>query len=155
MLSLGHDMHNIGSNIPFFFNGFKAWLCTLNSIWKIFLLTTVEAKGEIWWNISEKWRKSSKGGPFKEVQRHLYRRSTFSSETTGSCDKYLQPINVFKLYAEILTSAHGKEHNSCESRTMISVIIGTDREINKLTHIYCFSAFPLLIHVPVWWMDIL
>jgi len=115
-------------------------------------LTAVEAKGIIWWNTSEKGRKSQvrKGGPFKEVQRRLYRRSSFSSETTGSCDKYLQLINVFKLYAEIVTSAYDKEHNSCESRTISSVVIGTDREMSKQTRIYCFSAFPVLIHVPVW-----
>lgn len=150
-------MHNIGSNIHFWFRGFKAWFCTLNGIWKILVLTTAEAKGEIWWNISEKWRKSQvrKRRHFKEVQRCLYRRSSFSSETTGHCDQYLQLTNVFKLYKEILTSAYDNVHNSCESRTTISIVIGTDRVISKQTHIYYFSAFPLLIHVLVWWTDIL
>lgn len=150
-------MHNIGSNIPFCFSGFKAWFCTLNRIWKILFLTTFGAKGEIWWDISEKGRKSQvrKRGPCKKLPKHLYRRSSFSSETTGSCDKYLHLTNVFKLCAEILTSAYDKDHNSGESRTNISVVIVTDREISTQTHIYCFTAFPLLIHVPAWWMDIL
>lgn len=109
----------------------------------------VDAKGELWWNISEKERKSQvrKRGPFKG---YVYRRSFFSSKTTTSHDKYLELINVFKLYAEILTSAWDKEHNSCESSTIISVVIRTDREMSKQTHIYCFSALLLLIHVPVW-----
>lgn len=146
-------MSNTGINISFAFCGFKTCFCTPNRTQKIFLLITLEAKGEIWWNISEKGRRSQlrKRRPFKEVQIRLYKRSSSSSETIGSCNKYLQLISVFKLYAETWTSAY-KEHNSCESWTIISVVIGTAREASKSTHIYCFrpSHFSFMYQPDGW-----
>lgn len=79
--------------------------------------------------------------------KKLCRKFTFSSEMTGSCDKYLELVNVFNLYAEILTSTYDEEHNNCDSKTDITIAIRTQKEISQQTDTDCSCAIPLLIHV--------
>lgn len=51
------------------------------------------------------------------------------------------------MYVETLTSIYDEEHNSCDSRTGITIVIRTQKEISQQTDTDCFCAISLLVHV--------